>query len=75
MLLTMCMLVEPGVMVVVKSESEVQEAETVESADNTETSMAEKTDKVDSTAEKEKQESDTAGRTYSDDHGGFDYGK
>ena len=63
MLLTMCMLVEPGVMVVVKSESEVQEAETVESAENTETSNAEKTDKVDSTAEKEKQESDTAGET------------
>ena len=63
MLLTMCMLVEPGVMAMAKSESEVQEAETVESAENTETSKAEKTDKVDSTAEKEKQESDTAGET------------
>lgn len=63
MLLTMCMLVEPGVMAMAKSESEVQEAETVESEENTETSKAEKTDKVDSTAEKEKQESDTAGET------------
>ena len=41
MLLTMCMLVEPGVMAMAKSESEVQEAETVESAENTETSKAE----------------------------------
>ena len=64
MLLTICMLVEPGVMVMAKSESEVQEAETVESEENTETSKAEtETDKVDSTAEKEKQESDTAGET------------
>ena len=64
MLLTICMLVEPGVMVMAKSESGVQEAETVESEENTETSKAEtETDKVDSTAEKEKQESDTAGET------------
>lgn len=64
MLLTICMLVEPGVMVMAKSESEVQEAETVESEENTETSKAEtETDKVDSTAEKKKQESDTAGET------------
>ena len=41
MLLTMGMLVEPGVMAMTKSESEVQEAETVESAENTETSKAE----------------------------------
>ena len=41
MLLTMCMLVEPGVVAMAKSESEVQEAETVESAENTETSKAE----------------------------------
>lgn len=41
MLLTMCMLAEPSVMAMAKSESEVQEAETVESAENTETSKAE----------------------------------
>ena len=41
MLLTMCMLAESSVMAMAKSESEVQEAETVESAENTETSKAE----------------------------------
>lgn len=64
MLLTICMLAEPGVMVMAKSESEVQEAESVESEENTETGNAEtETDKVDSTVAKEKQESETAGET------------